>query len=345
MQISTFSIEELQVSFYKNVKGEKYMDMSIGRVLNGIRSCAYGNEIIAARACLFNEDKVGYDKIKSELPAVTFCGTFAKGHKADECTHYNNILVIDIDKLDEIQFESTRDSLMQDPYVAAFWVSPSGKGFKGLVELQYDDDLKKLNLKDRHKAAFQSFFAYLLANYNIELDASGKDVCRLCYMSADKDIVVKEHAEMFLVKAETPNEDSCEKTTKESKKKATVIKTVDPKSWNEIYGKATGYAYNGQNRAILTYIYKKLRKKKVSITESWENWVKVAFAIASSVHPVIGRKIFLDFCQLDGANHDEAKSEHLIWDAYSKNQGKCSLNTIIYLARQKGVVLDREGRI
>lgn len=337
---SCSSIENLQVSFYKNVWGEKYMDMSLGRVLNGIRVCAYGKEVNAARACLFNGDKTGYDKIKSELPAVTFCGTFEKGHKADECTHYNNILVIDIDKLDEIQFESTRDSLMQDPYVAAFWTSPSGKGFKGLVELQYDDDLKDLNLKDRHKAAFRSFFAYLLATYNIELDASGKDICRLCYMSADKNIVVKERAEIFLVKDETPKEDGCENPM-ESKKKTTVIKAIDPKSWNEIYGKATNYAYNGQNRSMLTYIYKKLRKKNISITDNWENWVKVAFAIASSVHPVIGRKIFLDFCQLDGANHDEAKSEHLIWDAYSKNQGKCSLNTIIYLARQKGVVLDR----
>lgn len=337
---SCSSIENLQVSFYKNVWGEKYMDMSLGRVLNGIRVCAYGKEVNAARACLFNGDKTGYDKIKSELPAVTFCGTFEKGHKADECTHYNNILVIDIDKLDEMQFETTRECLMQDPYVAAFWVSPSGKGFKGLVVLQYDEELKDLNLKDRHKIAFRGFFSYLMANYNIELDVSGKDICRLCYMSADKNIVVKSHIESFLVRAE-PSEEDDEKTSKEIKKRTTVIRAIDPKSWNEIYGKATNYAYNGQNRSMLTYIYKKLRKKNISITDNWENWVKVAFAIASSVHPVIGRKIFLDFCQLDGANHDEAKSEHLIWDAYSKNQGKCSLNTIIYLARQKGVVLDR----
>ena len=339
--IEEHKLSDIQVSFYKNVWGDKYKDMSLGRVLNGIRSCAYGKEITAARACLFNNDKAGYDKIKSALPAVTFCGTFEKGHKADECTHYNNILVIDIDKLDEIQFESTRECLMQDPYVASFWVSPSGKGFKGLVCLQYDDSLKNKDIKEQHKIAFRSFFAYLLANYNIELDASGKDISRLCYMSADKNIVVKEFAEVFMVKQEVPQEETEEKTSETIKKKTTVIKAVDPKSWNEIYGKATNYAYNGLNRSLLTYIYKKIRKKNVSITDSWENWVKVAFAIASSVHPVIGRKIFLDFCQLDGASHDEAKSEHLIWDAYSKNQGKCSLNTIIYLARQKGVVLDR----
>ncbi len=334
-------LEELQVSFYRTVWGEKYIDMPIGRVLNGIRICAYGKEVNAARTCLFNNNKDGYNKIKSELPSVTFCGTFEKGHKADECIHYNNILVIDIDKLDAMQFESTRDSLVTDPYVIAFWISPSGKGFKGLVGLRYDDNLREMNLKDRHKIAFRSFFSYLLANYDIELDVSGKDICRLCYMSADKNIVVKEQAEAFFVKTETADDKGGIKKIEEEKKMTQLIDTVEPKNWNDIYGKATNYTCNGQNRSMLTYIYKKLKKKNVSITESWENWVKVAFAIASSVHPVIGRKMFLDFCQLDGINHDEAKSEHLIWDAYSKNQGKCSLNTIIYLARQKGVVLDR----
>lgn len=92
--MESVELGNIQVSFYKSVWGEKYMDMPLGRVLNGIRICAYGKEVNVARACLFNSDKAGYDKIKSALPAVTFCGTFAKGHKADECTHYNNILGI-----------------------------------------------------------------------------------------------------------------------------------------------------------------------------------------------------------------------------------------------------------
>lgn len=54
MLISASSIGRLQVSFYENVWGEKYKDMALGRVLNGIRICAYGQEVNAARACLFN---------------------------------------------------------------------------------------------------------------------------------------------------------------------------------------------------------------------------------------------------------------------------------------------------
>lgn len=54
MLISASSIGRLQVSSYENVWGEKYKDMALGRVLNGIRICAYGQEVNAARACLFN---------------------------------------------------------------------------------------------------------------------------------------------------------------------------------------------------------------------------------------------------------------------------------------------------
>lgn len=98
---------------------------------------------------------------------------------------------------------------------------------------------------------------------------------------------------------------------------------------------------NGYNRSLLTYIYKKLAKKGISITETWEDWVKVAFAIASSVHPEKGRELFMKFCSLDGEKNDIVKSERLIWDAYNRNLGKCSISTIIYLAKQKGIVLDR----
>lgn len=326
-------------SFYDNVKCDKRSDLPIERILNGIRICAYGQKISRARAYLLSGDKQGYDSVKSQLPAVTFCGTFAKGHKAEECTHYNNLLVIDIDKLDEVLFSKVGQDLNADPYVAAFWVSPSGRGYKGLVCLSYDASLTELSLKERHKKAFEQFFVYLMAHYDISLDTSGKDVCRLCYMSADDNIVVKANFEPFhvILEEEKLNQSDLKTTTGSTSRKTSTIGGLKDYSWNEIYGKATNYAQNGYNRSLLTYIYKKLKKKNISITESFEDWVKVAFAVASSVHPEKGRELFLDFCRLDGNKHDEKKSEHLIWDAYSKNLGKCSINTIIYLARQKGI--------
>lgn len=43
------SLEQIPVSFFLNVKAEKHSDMSVGRVLRGIKNCAYQKEVNNAR--------------------------------------------------------------------------------------------------------------------------------------------------------------------------------------------------------------------------------------------------------------------------------------------------------
>ena len=38
--MESVELENIQVSFYRSVWGEKYKDLSLGRVLHGIRICA-----------------------------------------------------------------------------------------------------------------------------------------------------------------------------------------------------------------------------------------------------------------------------------------------------------------
>lgn len=95
------NLEQYLVSFFLNVKAQKHSDMTIGRVLHGIKSRAYGEQMGKARAFLAQDEENKYKEIKGQLPAVTFCGVFAHGHKAEECVSYNNLLVIDIDKLSD----------------------------------------------------------------------------------------------------------------------------------------------------------------------------------------------------------------------------------------------------
>lgn len=327
------NLEQLLVSFYLNVKAEKHSDMQIGRVLRGIKNEAYFGDISHARHFLSLKEEEKYKKIKNRLPAVAFCGTFAKGHKAEECVSYNNLLVIDIDKLKDEEMNAVKKVLQQEPCIASYWVSPSGRGYKGLVKLEYDAFYSDIPNKVKHKMAFRQLFTYLFKTYEVSLDNSGSDICRLCYMSSDSGLVIKNEFSAFYV-----HEEDVEET---KGKRTATIKAVPSDSWKDICGKATGYVANGYNRSLVTLILKKLTKKKISITDTWENWVKVAYSIASSIHPVKGRDLFIKLCRLDGERHDEQKSEKLIWDAYSQNKGRCSINTIIYLARQKGIMLDK----
>ena len=328
-------LETIKVSFFKTKEGVKYKDLEVGRVLNGIKNGAYRVEIEKGRSYLDDGNLSGYEGVKNCLPAITFCGTFDQHHRENDLIHYNSLLVIDIDKLDELEMIHVKGVLERDSHIAAYWLSPSGRGFKGLVYLHYEDGFMEMPLREKHYIAFKQLFRYLYSNYGVELDTSGKDIPRLCFMSYDSALCVKDEIEAFVV-VDLPEE----KYVCKRNKKHDIRPSLDVKDWKDIIGKSIDYKDNSINRNKVIYILKKLKKRGLSITDTWENWTKVAFAMASSVHPEKGRELFLELCRLDGINHDEAKSERLIWDAYMHNKGRCNIQTILYLARQKGIILN-----
>lgn len=263
-------------------------DISINRVFNGIRSEAFKEIVLNVRKYKTTDVELS-KKYKSSLPAVTFCGTFKEKRNLESCVHYNNVMVIDIDHVDDNMMDLYAQYLAADPFVAAFWHSPSGNGYKGLVHLQYDEEVAKLELKDRHKVAFRQLLKYLLAKYGIELDDSGSDIPRLCYMCWDPDLHVKGEAETFYVKGvELDDFKHCDGSRKTRASRPTV-----ELNWNQIVGKAD-YPMSNHYRFALNNICKKLAKRNASITESYANWVKVAFAIASNIHPVAGKALFFE---------------------------------------------------
>lgn len=341
MRIPSSAFDNINVSYFKYFKGPPSLDISISRVFKGIRSDVFKDTVLGVRK--FKHENVELSrKYKSSLPAVTFCGIFKEKRNVDSCVCYNHLLVIDIDHVADNLMDEYRENLRNDPYVAAFWLSPSGCGYKGLVHLTYDESFEKLDDKEKHKMAFRKVLKYLLEKYGIALDESGSDIPRLCYMSWDPDIVVKSEAEAFEIKLEA-NDVLEDNRTKNNSPIRRVLGKEIKLNWNQIIGGAN-YPLSNHYRSLLNQIYKKLVKKNLSITDSYANWVKVAFAISSNIHPVAGKELFLRLCRLDGIGHDEQKSEHLIFEAYAKTSRKVGFGTIIFLARQKGLNINTEDR-
>lgn len=331
MLLPSSSFDNIIVSYFKFFKGGPTHEISISRVLGGIRSDAFKNIVLDVRKYKPTNIELS-KKYKSTLPAVTFCGIFKGKRNLESCVHYNNVMVIDIDHIDENLMEVYAQYLKDDPYIAAYWRSPSGDGYKGLVHLQYDEEVEKLELKDRHKVAFRQLLKYLLAKYGIELDDSGSDIPRLCYMCWNPELHVKDEAETYYVKGEELDEFK----HYDGERKAKAPRPTVELDWNQVVGKAD-YPLSNHYRFVLSNICKKLVKRNASITDNYANWVKVAFAIASNIHPVKGKELFLKLCRLDGDRHDEQKSERLIFEAYAKTNHEVGFGTIIYLAREKGL--------
>ena len=330
-------LDNIHVSFYRNMKSHVVEKMIISRVMRGICSDYYKDVVQRLRSLKKQGDVNAANEIKCSLHAVTFCGVYEGRRKADLCKQYNNLMVIDIDKLDDEEMRRVRVCLEQDDYVAAFWISPSGNGWKGLVGLEYAEG-KNENLMSRHHKAFIQLQEYFKKEYTIELDSSGKDITRLCFMSWCPELIVKPLSNRFMVDLDKQKVCKHAGIQREEMPRLRIMHISQHINWNLLDGKKYEFKTENWNRKVADRLYKYLKKNGISITTSYEDWVRVAFAIAGTFHPVYGRRLFMKLCELDGALHDEVKSEKLIFSAYMNRSGNCDFGTILFLASKKGFI-------
>jgi hypothetical protein len=101
---------------------------------------------------------------------------------------YSGVVVIDIDDIPFESLQKYKDKICQDWHTAACFVSPSF----GLKVLFVTD-----NKQEDHKYTFEYIRRYFYNNYRIQIDKSGKDVSRLCFISYDKDLYFNNDYKLF----------------------------------------------------------------------------------------------------------------------------------------------------
>jgi hypothetical protein len=120
--------------------------------------------------------KTEYEALKKQLQAVTWSGTFSQ-RLADKLKQYSGLLCIDIDKLPVDKLSQVNTRLKHDQYTFLVFISPSGNGLKVLFKVEGGPE--------HHIDNFKAIENYFTNEYNITIDPSGKDVCRLCFLSYD----------------------------------------------------------------------------------------------------------------------------------------------------------------
>ncbi|KAF2507003.1 hypothetical protein EYY60_21070 [Flavobacterium zhairuonense] len=320
-------ILNLNASYQINTWSEISNEPTIQTILQEIKSEKHKAPISTLRKKLEEGNKEYYDNYKKHLPAVTFSATFDVKRTNEKLKFYNSIIVIDIDKLESEQIIETYNYLLNDEHVISFWKSPSNKGFKGLVCIEYSIEKNDADLYKLHKSAFKKLSEYFLDKYNIELDQSGSDITRLCFLSYDTELILKSN----LIKFNITDEDLIISTKLKSNPKSdlnyltTKDKLFNPHEKNDQY-----------DRKIMSDIIRHLKNKKLSITYSYDEWCKVGMAIANSFTYEIGIKYFLKLSSLDGDKYNETNSTNFLNNCYETKKGDINFNSIVYLANQKG---------
>ncbi len=170
------------VTIFKNIfDKDNPVYVPVERVLSSIKKGQYHAKIHQIRQ---EEDKAAKSRLKGSLVSVCFSGKFSKRYDANLIEH-SGIVVLDFDHLEDV--EQTKAEIIKDPFTFAAFISPSGDGLKVLVKIPPK--------KEDHEAHYLA----LMDKYP-ELDATSKNLSRVCYVSFDPELYHNPESEVFTKK-------------------------------------------------------------------------------------------------------------------------------------------------
>ena len=114
----------------------------------------------------------------ANFPFVTFSGVF-ESRKEKGLTEHSGLMVFDFDHLPEP--ETLKMQLLTDQHFETelLFTSPNGNGLKWIISV----DVTRYS----HNLWFDAVSRYIAKTYSVEVDKSGRDVCRVCFLSYDPD--------------------------------------------------------------------------------------------------------------------------------------------------------------
>jgi hypothetical protein len=187
------SVLDRQISMVKSATATATRSVSVGEILNDIKTGRYRKEINSIRKKYKEilrktkdpeKAKKAVAALKKKLPAVTGSGTFSR--RANEALiKHSGLLWADLDQLGG-ENGAVRRALKKSPHVSAGFSSPTGNGIKIIVPIHAD--------VDRHGDSFRAVKQYVHEATGIWIDEKCQDVGRICFISDDANLWIREDA-------------------------------------------------------------------------------------------------------------------------------------------------------
>ncbi|MFV0140098.1 DUF5906 domain-containing protein [Empedobacter falsenii] len=163
----------------------------VEQIVTEIKEGTYKSQILYLRKSLEQGKMEPYEKAKKSLLAFTPSATFKGGRKLDYLQNYNQIIVLDIDKVEKNKLAEIKQKAIELSTTFVAFISPSNNGLKLFVKVSTN--------QDEHKNTYNIIKEFYEKELEIEIDKSGKDITRLCFYSYDPEIFFNPNADIFLV--------------------------------------------------------------------------------------------------------------------------------------------------
>lgn len=177
-----FLSSEVKVSMVSNAHSTACQSVSVAEIIADIQSGKWQQSIEKIRNTfkLAKESganpKEAVSELKMALPGILWSGCFKFRNKFGIESH-SGFLVADIDNLSEPEIQRVRSTLQSDPHVLTLFASPTETGLKVVFRVPANTAL--------HSASFTAVAKYVKQKCHVDIDQSGKDIARLCFVSYD----------------------------------------------------------------------------------------------------------------------------------------------------------------
>lgn len=174
-------VEEASFSFFKApiINTKPHKAVSLLQIYNAIKGDYYKDRIQKLRAI---SDVGQARKYKAaNFDYCTFSGTFTTRNDKALIKH-SELLCVDFDHLQNLNDLKSR--LLADEYfdTQLLFVSPSGDGLKWIIPID--------TTATPHSQYFAAIANYIQQTYGVEVDKSGRDISRACFLPYDPQVYI-----------------------------------------------------------------------------------------------------------------------------------------------------------
>ncbi len=231
-------------TIFKNFT-QKVENLSLINITKRIQNDTYQVEIENIRTLTELGKLEEASEAKKQLLGFTTSGTFDNGRKSELITTYSQYIVLDFDKIGKDKVAEIKQIAASIPHTFCAFISPSGNGLKIIVEVN--------SPVEHHETAYFQIADYYSKALNIEIDSSGKDLARLCFMSYDHELYKNLNPTPFQVDI-NKNKEFKESQTANHKKNTDNLNFENSENdWNEPFNASINFTnrittYNNGNR-------------------------------------------------------------------------------------------------
>jgi len=263
-------MKNIQVSFFEGGIAVTKPTRNVP-LIEAVEYIREGKGYATIRPVRIEKDEKKKKELKKRCSYFTFSGTFSARNAASLETH-SGLITLDFDNVGDV--EAVALQLMEDRYIMVMFRSTGGEGLKALAKID----------PDKHLESFNSLAKYFHHKYGLELDASGKDICRACFESIDENIYVNEDSSVYLPEIEM-------EVDMETGEVLTNVREFHPYEVKSEFDYVQG-------------VVNQVATMGIDLTTGYNEWLKIGFSLASLGEA--GRHLFhqISQCNIDYNERD-----------------------------------------